>query len=520
MKNIKKFNIKSKITPLTHPTLTLTELRERLDCRQIAQAYGLHFVQRRSEWWTARCPNSTAHTRGDKNPSFSIGAHGYKCFSTNCAISGGSFELIGLLEQLDPKAELPAILEIALQLANLPADTLERAPRWRRATPSAYRSTRRPDLQTLERPDAQTSRRLDIQTLRRSDAQAPLSAHTIKHLENIQKHIKMPSIEQERRFSLPADHPRLKLMSELWDIVADAPLGPQSLEWLSSRGLNPEVAWAHGCRDWTTRRAALQELFRSHSAEELIQAGLARRTDPEGDPSKLTYWAGLRSILHDETWAQGVAIPIVHPGWHVAPLAWRWRLTRRVEINGRILKVMAPYGGEPNMPTMPLGMAPCDAHVLEGIARWPNLANDPSQPRYAVIVSEGEPDWLSVAEVSAKLETDLYIVSLGLVSMSSDFPPEAAALLDSAQVVVCMMDKGRAPSTSSVEWTGGVKMVERIRGWMLHEARRQRVPFEEAWRSVSARLRVALQDDDHDLNALHQRGQLEPLITKIMHDLL
>ena len=141
-------------------------------------------------------------------------------------------------------------------------------------------------------------------------------------------------------------------------------------------------------------------------------------------------------------------------------------------------------------------------------------ATRPSRtPRF--LIAEGEPDWLSVAEVSARLETDLYVVALGLVAMSGNFPPEAAALLDGAECVVCVMDRGRQPADPA-EWPGGVKMVERVRGWMLHEARRRRVPFHHAWEDVSRRLRVSLQDDDHDINDMHRAGELEGLLVRLL----
>jgi hypothetical protein len=499
--------------------ITLEELRQRLDCRQIAQAYGLPFKQRQGVWWTTRCPNSAAHAQGDKHPSFSVGARGYKCFSANCGVSGDAFGLIGLLEQLDSKKEFKAILGVALQLVGLPQEALARAPKWRRVAPSATRGVmprgmtprgvephaKRPDVQTSERPNVQSPERLGVQTPGRLDATQ--SPNILKDMTKF-----FPTAADEARFALPVDHPRLKLMAKVWEIVAEVPLGPVALGWLDKRGIDPEVAWAHGCRDWLEARKPLRELFEDTSAEDLVASGLAARVDLVGEIKR---WVGLRALDH-ERWARGIAIPVVHPGWPVAPLAWRWRLLEpRKTDDGRTFKALAPYGGLPSMPTMPLGMAPCGAEALAHVARWPKLAQDPDQPRYAVVVAEGEPDWLSVAEVSARLETDLYVVALGLVAMSGNLPPEAAALLDGAECVVCVMDRGRTPADPH-EWPGGVKMVERIRGWMLHEARRKRVPFKLAWEDVSRRLRVALQDDDYDINDLHRAGKLEPLLIKLL----
>lgn len=362
------------------------------------------------------------------------------------------------------------------------------------------------------RIDGRASGRLDAQTSGRPDARP--SGVQLKQVRQAPPDMTrfMPTRADEARFSLPPDHPRLKLMASLWEIVAEAPLGKGTLGWLRERGIDPEVAWAHGCRDWYESRKELKALFAETSDDDLVAAGLATRLDLVGEVKR---WAGLRA-LDGETWAQGLAIPVVHPGWPVAPLAWRWRLNvPRKTPEGRIFKALAPYGGNPSMPVMPLGMAPCGAEALSAVARWPRLAADAAQPRYAVVIAEGEPDWLSVAEVSARLETDLYVVALGLVAMSGNFPPEAAALLDGAECVVCVMDRGRQPADPA-EWPGGVKMVERVRGWMLHEARRRRVPFHHAWEDVSRRLRVSLQDDDHDINDMHRAGELEGLLVRLL----
>jgi hypothetical protein len=510
--------------------ITLAELRVRLDCRQIAQAYGLMFKQRQGAWWTTRCPNSAAHAQGDRHPSFSVSAQGFKCFSANCGVSGDAFALIGLLEQLDTESEFKEILGVGLQLVGMPEDALRREPRWRRVAPS----TRRPGTRTSGRPDERAYRppsgagraerpargarpdghavgRPGAQTSRRPDAQAPgrLSARRAAAPDMLRY---MPTRAEESRFSLPPDHPRLRLMARIWEIVGEVPLGKGALGWLHERGIDPKIAWAHGCRDWYEARGPLRELFAETSADDLVSAGLATRLDLVGEVKR---WAGLRS-LDGERWARGIAIPVVHPGWPVAPLAWRWRLSEpHTTPQGRTFKALAPYGGNPSMPMLPLGMAPCGADALAEVARWPHLAPDAEQPRYAVVVAEGEPDWLSVAEVAARLETELYVVALGLVAMSGNFPPEAAALLDGAECVVCVMDRGRQPADPE-EWPGGVKMVERIRGWMLHEARRRRVPFKDAWEDVSRRLRVSLQDDDNDINDLHRAGELEGLLVRLL----
>ena len=176
-------------------------------------------------------------------------------------------------------------------------------------------------------------------------------------------------------------------MSQIWARVAQLELGDQAQAWLRSRGISPQVAWRLGCRDWRGARAALLEYVEGLSPKQLIAAGLGR-DDGRG---KLTRWAGLRA-LNSESWARGLALPVVHP--ELGLVGWRQRL---YQPTAKGLKALAQYSvGQ--MPSVPLGLGELTARLSQGEAP-------------VVVVCEGEPDWLSMAQVAA--QANLPVAALG-----------------------------------------------------------------------------------------------------------
>ncbi len=217
-------------------------------------------------------------------------------------------------------------------------------------------------------------------------------------------------------------------------------------------------------------------------------------------------------------------MPVVHPGWTQAPIAWRWRLVQPVETRrGGKLKALAQYSGLPPVPMIPLGVAPPSADVLSGVSRSPTLAPDPQNPQYVVLLCEGEPDWLSLAEVSGRMETGLYLVPVGIVAMSQGFPPEHLGLLEGALRIVCMMDEGTSPKKGNEARdmrTGGKRVVDGIMGMLLERERERGASFEEAFARNKQKMIVALQPDDQDVNDLHLHGTLPDLLADLLGDVL
>ena len=499
-----------------HPRLLrpepITELiRERLDCREVAQRYGLRFKRQQGPWWVCSCFNHSAHARGDRNPSCSMSQERFKCFSASCGISGDVFTLIAAMEELDAKTQFRQVLQIAAELAGVelpPTPIIAGAWTKPSMTSQVARAQLGPQLSPQRRAGASASASAEAWT-RSSGVERgrrPQAYALAPHGEEFARHFQRPWPLQ-----LPADHPRLALMEQIWSLVRQAPLGPDALEWLERRAIDPALAYAYGCRDFAACRHELLALLDESPEVALQDAGLVRLQD-----GQRVEWLALRA-LRGERWARGLAIPQVHPGWVRAPLAWRWRLCEPYTMRtGKTLKAVAQYSGQPPVPALALGAAPPSAASLAGLARWPELAQDPERPEYILVLCEGEPDFLSIAQVSASLETARYVVPLGLVAMSSRLGSESLDLLHEAQKIVCVVDEGRMFQGR----TGGQRVIDQVRGALLEQRRRARIPFDVAYDQVNARLIGAMRRDDDDVNDLHRRGQLRPWLEGLLADAL
>lgn len=509
-------------------------LRTELDCRQLAEHYGVRFRKRSTGWWLAHCFNSESHRRGDRNPSLSISAQGYKCFSANCAISGDAFTMIAHFEGLSLREDFEEILKIASAKADLDYSTLRLEEKQRHASRPVYKNPTQ--WKRYKKREERERRRRKTDQLKYgalSPARNPLTQpepkpkapsedlrHTIYRfmVSTLDPNTPPPLNDHfpdpfQDAFSIDPRHKRLEIMQNIWDIVAPLDLSDQAVKWLKSRGINPDIAHAYGCRDWSSAADQLRELLSLYSVEELEQTGLVRTQQ-----NKQKIWTGLRA-LQREDWAQGLGVPVVHPGWPVAPIAWRWRLFNPFKTrDGKSFKAIAQYSGEPHMPSLPLGMTPPTSSALKDLSRWPSLSSTPEEPRYAVVLCEGEPDWLSVAEVSSHIESDLYIVPVGLIAMSHGYPPHMSGILEGAERIVCVMDRGNTNKKYAL--TGGEVVVEQVRGTLLYQAMMNNEPFEHAFNRIENKIVSSLQKDDFDVNDLHKHGQLQPLIEQLFGDLL
>lgn len=169
-------------------------------------------------------------------------------------------------------------------------------------------------------------------------------------------------------------------LRSLWATVADAPWSPEVGRWLAERrGIEPDAAYALGCRDWTTRRAELAKLFHGAAPGALEAAGFARGGG---------YMHPAVSGCLDGVPA--VAVPVWRLGaaW---PERWRWRWVNAPA--GRP-KSDSPFAGE--LPADLLGVG--RPGRLEGAeVRLANLGDGGDGGRL-VVLAEGEPDLWAATE--------------------------------------------------------------------------------------------------------------------------
>jgi hypothetical protein len=168
------------------------------------------------------------------------------------------------------------------------------------------------------------------------------------------------------------------LLGKVWAVVADAPWSPMVARWLDeTRRIEPDAAYALGCRDFTTRRDELAELVRGASPGVLEAVGWARGG---------FLHAAVRGALEG---VPAVAVPVWRLG-RAFPERWRWRW---VDAPAGRPKSDSPFAGA--IPADLLGVGRPDG--LEGaevrLARlgaegWPGV----------VVLAEGEPDWWAATE--------------------------------------------------------------------------------------------------------------------------
>lgn len=426
-----------------------------LDCRELASALGWRIRSRRGDRWQAHCPDSAAHAHGDRNPSLSLGREGYHCWG--CGLSGSALDLIALREGLDIDSAYREVAAIARAEAGLSSGQLVRV---RRAPqPVATREDRdRARVACLEPPSA----RLALGALGEDAA---------------------------------------RLLVALWGAVEHAPLGAGALRWLEARGLDVGAAWAVGCRDWSAARDELRALIHDAPPGALIGAGLARADDEGGERLCMPLRAALGEGFSGADEGQGLAIPVALGG---APLAWRWRLATPLALaSGRNLKTLAMYA-PPSLGAvarLPLGVWCPDGGAVA------------FETRRAVIVVEGEPDWLSCWSRERELCDALGVEALDVIGACNvtafagqALAGELAAMLEGAARVIVAVHKG--PHVSAWGRSVGEQCARRVRRAVVRLEQERGASMEDAHRRALERVSVCLAEDDDDLNDLHRRGAL------------
>lgn len=293
------------------------------------------------------------------------------------------------------------------------------------------------------------------------------------------------------------------VLHEVADIMRWREAGELGEAWLRGRGLSAHAAQVMGVAD---PAAPARWLDLVHGAERagLIAAGLARELG-EGErawmgpavSSELVRWCEQERVrLHPLAvagcgGAGGLAWPICHPD-HEHPVSWRFRPYER----GKGPKVWGSYAMPSGHHALPLGL-------------WSALWRTPQPAPLAVVVCEGEADWLSVVDVAlaaAELGDGLvagwHVVPIGITSMSGvathGLPAAAAELLAAADALVCLVDVGNA-------LPGQAPKGEAVALAILDQWR-------EGGRASDAGWCPLLLDDDDDANDLHKRGELSKLL--------
>lgn len=428
-----------------------------LDCRELADALGWRIRSRLGERWRAHCPNDAAHSNGDRNPSLSIGRESYQCWA--CNLSGSALDLVAEREDLDINREYLEVLTLAREAAGL--------------APVQKITGRRRSPRPVASPE-------DRERARSACLEPPAPRLQLREL----------------------DEEAVNLLIALWGIVERAPLGAGALRWLESRGLDVDAAWNAGCRDWRSAREQLRELIEDAHPNALIGAGLANDDEARG----LLWCMPLRAAF-GQGWGageagEGLALPVSLGG---VPLSWRWRLAAPYTIDaatGRTLKTLAMHRPPslPELARLPLGVWCPD----EGAA---------FEARRAVIIVEGEPDYLSCLSRERELCEELGVEALDVIGVcgvsafaSRAIAGELAAMLEDAARVVVAVHKG--PMMGKLGRSVGEQCARRVTRAVVLLEQAKGASLEDAHKRALERVSVRLADDDDDLNDLHRRGAL------------
>ena len=258
----------------------------------------------------------------------------------------------------------------------------------------------------------------------------------------------------------------LGFLQEIWFTVQPVAYTPATIAWLRSRRVDPALAWALGCRDWSPVLPEILSLIRANrdlaTAAHLIADG--------------QLWFPLRDPTPRMA---GLCIPAFVPDWHF-PITYRWRFAHPLTWGNKTLKTAA----QPGAPALPLGL-----HVTSRA-----LDVMPVLGARILIIAEGEPDWLSIHDALSGC-----CGVLGLCSVSGGWRSAWSELLrDVSHVIVATHAKKGDPI--------GKAVLAAMLG-LDPAGARQRY------------LRIELREDC-DANDLHKRDKLLPLLVHALKDRL
>lgn len=262
--------------------IDLDAIKARADCRTIADGRGVHIVDRHGDTWRARCWHPGNHNNGDRNPSMTIGAGGWRCYG--CGAHGSAIDLVMDLDGLD-------LMDAARQLAGELGIDHTPAPPWRARRAHPARPTRPPP---------------------------PAEEHT-------------------------PDPMALEVWGAIWAELFFTPPTDQVRRWAEERGVSWQTASLASVRDPTTAAGAILDVLTSYSIDDHRRA---HTVDGEGKPwlplrAVVDVAKGRRA-----PGAGGALIPIWTPGPTPQPVGARFRVfDPRPLRNGRIIKTWAQPRG-------------------------------------------------------------------------------------------------------------------------------------------------------------------------------
>jgi hypothetical protein len=440
------------------------QIRTELDVAELAAADGVSLKGGAGGWRSGRCP-----FHADGSPSFRADKGGWICHA-GCG-QGDVFNYLAKRRGLDAAADA-----------------------WRDVLHEAA------ELAGVELPSAQAptlgSLRLGLGSEgARGQGLSPRGLIGISHDTS-----DAAGINHDARSSA-------LVLEHVADIMRWREIGEQGTAWLAGRGLSERAAQLMGIRDpYAPER--WMELVHEADLDGLIGAGLVKPCDPDKKPNTMHLSAELArwSRAHKVNVCAlvragcggpgGLAWPLLHPELD-APASWRFK---PYEVEQDTPKVFGAYAQPSGHHKLPLGL-------------WPPLWRGQDARPLAVVVCEGEADWLSVVDVAlAAGEQDpdgllagWHVVPIGITLMSGaahGLHDAAAELLAAADAVVCMVDVGNALEG---EQPTGLRVTRAI----MEQWRR-------GGRASSAGWCPRLLDDDDDVNDLHKRGELSKLLNQTL----
>lgn len=278
-------------------------------------------------------------------------------------------------------------------------------------------------------------------------------------------------------------------LAALWCRVAECSWSDPVARWLAEgRGIEPDAAYALGCRDWSTVRRELADLIDGTPSDELEAVGFAR----EGRVHR----AVLGCLRGEPEWA-AVAVPIWRFG-RAYPERWRFRLvTAHATRDGGTVKSFGPFAtglpvdllgaGRPPRPEAPEVRL---AHLGSGV-----------DGAALVVLVEGEPDWWSATEV-----VDGRAVVLGVCGSPTKWRegwPDLAdlAALGVRRVAVCVHHGERKRGNDGRTLGHGERFAEVVAGGCA----RAGLAFTRK-----------LAGEGGDLNDLHRAGRLHDWLADVL----
>ena len=254
----------------------------------------------------------------------------------------------------------------------------------------------------------------------------------------------------------------LKFMYEFWNILKETLLSDSAKNWLESRGITCATAYKIGCREISSSPLAIKRLV-SYSFDP-SSVGFAHPTN------KNKLWFPLQNLNHHTC--------LLFPSWSLGyefPIQWRCRLYKNWNIAGKTIKSLAQYSSGK---IIPLGMKKSDSKIT--------------------IICEGEPDFLSLNQVSSDLFGKVPSINIiGTCAISQGWQSEwTSSLINSQKIVVAVHDNHEGKSFAA-------KVARNIV---------QAKGIEFARNNVFR----MLFDEKDDANDFHQRGMLNEWLINLL----